>query len=99
MACPGQFFSHKPIGCLLPIFSRKHWGWQVTQFGVQPLAVVEDVDVVRNVVHGLSLIGVIFCQSRSIFKFRKKRSITALSQQLLFRLMLATKTCFLKSAW
>ena len=34
-------------------------GWQVAQFGVQPLAVVEADDEVRNVVHGFGMVGVI----------------------------------------
>ena len=46
---------------------------------MQSRAVVKANDVVRNVVHGFGMVGVILLPTRFIFKFRKKRSMTALT--------------------
>ncbi len=56
--CWSSFFGHRDrlFGCRLLLESI---GWQVAQFGVQPHAVVEANDVVGDVGHGLSVVGVI----------------------------------------
>ena len=88
--CWSSFFGHNDrlFDCQLLL---EGIGWQVAQFGVQPHAVVEAHDVVGDVCHGLGVVGVARCQTRSVLRLRKKRSITALSQQLPLRLMLPTK--------
>jgi len=66
------------------------WG-SVAQRRMQSHRVVEACDVVGNVSLRFGVIGVSRCQTRSIFRFRKNRSMTALSQQLPLRLMLHTR--------
>ena len=60
---------------------------------MQSDGVVEADDVVSDIVDGLGVVGMAALPDAFHLQVQKNRSITALSQQLALRLMLAIKPC------
>ena len=58
---------------------------------MQTDVVVEPDDVIGNVTTRLGVVGVVVLPDPPLFRLRKKRSMTALSQQLPLRLMLPVR--------
>jgi hypothetical protein len=97
--CAGQVFSDTSIGCLITDYRFKALGGKLPSLECRRMLYVKACYVVGSVSHGLGVVCVVVLQTRSVLRLRNKRSITALSQQLPFRLMLPTKLSPARSAW